>query len=331
MNEPLLKVTDLQKYFPVRSGFWGRRRQFVRAVDRVSFDIFPGETVGLVGESGCGKTTVGRSILRLIEPSGGSVVFQGQDLMQLSIEQMRKIRTKLQIVFQDPYSSLNPRMVVLDLIGEGLVEHKLVKDQVAKVDRVVELLEQVGLSSQQLYRYPHEFSGGQRQRIAIARAIALHPALLVCDEAVSALDVSVQAQIINLLIELRQNLKMAYLFISHDLAVVKHISQRIAVMYLGQIVEYAPSGELFDHPGHPYTEALLSAIPAPNPDLRKKRIILQGEISNTRNSGPACCFAPRCPKAMDRCKREEPPAVAVTPGHYVKCFLAATELSDQPN
>lgn len=331
MSEPLLKVTDLQKYFPVRSGFWGRHRQYVRAVDRVSFDILPGETVGLVGESGCGKTTVGRCILRLIEPGGGSVIFRGRDLMRLSAVQMREIRTRMQIVFQDPYSSLNPRMVVLDLIGEGLVEHRLVKNQDEKVNRVVELMEQVGLSSQQLYRYPHEFSGGQRQRIAIARAIALHPELLVCDEAVSALDVSVQAQIINLLIDLRQNLKMAYLFISHDLAVVRHISQRIAVMYLGQIVEFAPSGELFDHPGHPYTEALLSAIPIPNPDLRKKRIILQGEIGYTQNSGPACCFAPRCPRVMDLCRRAEPSTVAVSPGHYVKCFLATTYFPDQPN
>jgi ABC-type oligopeptide transport system ATPase subunit len=251
----LLAVTDLKKYFPVRSGLLGRTRQFVRAVDRVSFTIEPGETVGLVGESGCGKTTVGRSVLRLIEPTGGTVVFQGENIIGLSREKLRQIRTKMQIVFQDPYSSLNPRMVVADLIGEGLVEHRFVKNQAEKRDRVIEVLEQVGLSAQLLDRYPHEFSGGQRQRLAIARAIALHPSLLVCDEAVSALDVSIQAQIINLLIELRQKLQMTYLFISHDLAVVKHISHRIAVMYLGQIVESGPADELFVHPAHPYTEA----------------------------------------------------------------------------
>ncbi|HEY8464822.1 MAG TPA: oligopeptide/dipeptide ABC transporter ATP-binding protein [Bacillota bacterium] len=321
MNEPLIEVTDLTKYFPVRRGLWGRVTQFVRAVDRVSFKIYPRETLGLVGESGCGKTTVGRSILRLIEPNGGSVIFKGEELLRLPAQQLRKLRAKLQMVFQDPYSALNPRMVVLDLIGEGLEEHKLVKDQAAKRDRVAELLEQVGLSSQLLYRYPHEFSGGQRQRIAIARAIALRPELLVCDEAVSALDVSVQAQIINLLIELRQKLKMAYLFISHDLAVVQHISQRIAVMYLGQIVEYAPSGELFAAPRHPYTEALLSAVPVPDPDLRKERIVLRGEISNTGIPETACRFVFRCPKAMEICRKADPPLVLVNPEHGVKCFL----------
>jgi peptide/nickel transport system ATP-binding protein len=318
----LLVVTDLKKYFPVRSGFWGRVRQYVRAVDRVSFTIGPGETVGLVGESGCGKTTVGRSVLRLIEPTGGTVVFQGKNLIGLGREELRQIRTKMQIVFQDPYSALNPRMVVADLIGEGLTEHHLVKSQSEKRDQVVAVLEQVGLSAQLLDRYPHEFSGGQRQRLAIARAIALHPALLVCDEAVSALDVSVQAQIINLLIELRQKLQMTYLFISHDLAVVKHISHRIAVMYLGQIVEYSPADELFGHPVHPYTEALLSAIPVPDPDRPRQRIILQGEVRNTFDAGQACCFASRCPRVMEICKRQEPTVVALNPGHSVKCFLA---------
>jgi peptide/nickel transport system ATP-binding protein len=318
----LLVVTDLKKYFPVRSGFWGRVRQYVRAVDRVSFTIGPGETVGLVGESGCGKTTVGRSVLRLIEPTGGTVVFQGKNLIGLGREELRQIRTKMQIVFQDPYSALNPRMVVADLIGEGLTEHHLVKSQSEKRDQVVAVLEQVGLSAQLLDRYPHEFSGGQRQRLAIARAIALHPALLVCDEAVSALDVSVQAQIINLLIELRQKLQMTYLFISHDLAVVKHISHRIAVMYLGQIVEYSPADELFGHPVHPYTEALLSAIPVPDPDRPRQRIILQGEVRNTLGAGQACCFASRCPRVMEICKQQEPTVVALNPGHSVKCFLA---------
>jgi oligopeptide/dipeptide ABC transporter ATP-binding protein len=322
MSEPLLEVTNLKKYFPVRSGVLGRTVKYVRAVDRVSFDIHAGETVGLVGESGCGKTTVGRSILRLTQPTGGTVNFEGMDLAKLSRKELRRLRTRIQIVFQDPYSSLNPRMVVADLIGEGLIEHHLVKDQAQKKERVVELLDQVGLSSHLLYRYPHEFSGGQRQRLAIARAISLNPALIVCDEAVSALDVSIQAQIINLLIELRQKMKMAYLFISHDLAVVKHISRRIAVMYLGQIVEYSPAEELFANPAHPYTEALLSAIPIPDPDLRKKRLILQGEIGSAMGSDQACRFAPRCPKAMESCRSKEPPEVMVGPGHLVKCFLA---------
>jgi oligopeptide/dipeptide ABC transporter ATP-binding protein len=321
----LLTVTDLKKYFSIRSGLFGRVRQYVRAVDRVSLTIAPGETVGLVGESGCGKTTVGRSVLRLVEPSGGSVVFQGRELTGLGRGQLRQIRTGMQMVFQDPYSSLNPRMVVADLVGEGLLEHRLVKNQAQKRDRVVAVLEQVGLGAQLLDRYPHEFSGGQRQRLAIARAIALRPQLLVCDEAVSALDVSVQAQIINLLLELRQKLQMAYLFISHDLAVVQHISHRIAVMYLGQIVESGPAEELFARPAHPYTEALLSAIPVPNPDRPKHRIILQGEVRNTLESGQACCFAARCPRVMEICGRQEPAVVQLNPGHSVKCFLASPE------
>jgi oligopeptide/dipeptide ABC transporter ATP-binding protein len=326
MSEPLLQVNDLKKYFPVRSGVFGRVVKYVRAVDRVSFDIQAGETVGLVGESGCGKTTVGRSILRLIPPTGGTVNFQGTDLAGISRKELRQIRTRMQIIFQDPYSSLNPRMVVADLIGEGLIEHQIVKNQAQKKERVVELLDRVGLSSQLLYRYPHEFSGGQRQRLAIARAISLGPALVVCDEAVSALDVSIQAQIINLLIELRHKMKMAYLFISHDLAVVKHISSRIAVMYLGQIVEYSPSEALFNHPAHPYTEALLAAIPVPDPDLRQKRPILKGEIASVPVAERACRFAPRCPHATEICRNEEPPTVTVGPEHMVKCFLGKTHM-----
>jgi oligopeptide/dipeptide ABC transporter ATP-binding protein len=318
----LLIVTDLKKYFSVRSGLFGRVRQYVRAVDGVSLTVGPGETVGLVGESGCGKTTVGRSILRLTEPTGGEVVFQGMKVTGMKREELRQIRTKMQIVFQDPYSSLNPRMVAADLVGEGLMEHGLVGNQAEKRERVVELLERVGLSSQLLDRYPHEFSGGQRQRLAIARALALNPALLICDEAVAALDVSVQAQIINLLIELRQKMGMAYLFISHDLAVVKHLSRRIAVMYLGQIVEYSPAAELFTQPSHPYTEALLAAIPVPDPDAPQKRMILQGEVGRVSASGAACCFAPRCPKAQEICRRQEPPLAALNPEHSVKCFLA---------
>ena len=319
----LLEVTDLQKYFPIRLGLLGRTKQYVRAVDRVSLVIAPGETLGLVGESGCGKTTVGRSILRLTEPSGGRILFKDIDLTSLKQREIRPLRTGMQLVFQDPYSSLNPRRVVLDLVGEGLSEHHLVKNLSAKKDRVVELLEMVGLSAGILDRFPHEFSGGQRQRIAIARAIALNPELLICDEAVSALDVSIQAQIINLLIDLRQQLKMAYLFIAHDLAVVKHISQRIAVMYLGQIIETAPSAELFAQPLHPYTRALLSAIPVPDPANRKQRIVIKGELDNTYSAVSSCAFAPRCPCAIEICSQQEPSNYQLNPQHQAKCFRAA--------
>lgn len=321
----LLKVNSLQKYFPIRSGLLSRVQNRIKAVDRISFSIKTGETLGLVGESGCGKTTVGRSILRLIEPSGGSVMFQGTELTKLSRKELRKIRPKLQIIFQDPYSSLNPRWVVLDLVGEGLVEHGLVKNLSQKKDRVVEVLERVGLPAEILYRYPHEFSGGQRQRLAIARSIILNPSLLICDEVVSALDVSIQAQIINLLIELRNHSGMAYLFIAHDLAVVKHISHRIAVMYLGQIVELARSDELFQNPAHPYTEALLAAIPVPDPEYPRSRVVLTGEAGATGYSSQGCCFAARCPWVSELCRSQEPPLVEISPGHYVKCFLKTEE------
>ncbi|NLZ44281.1 MAG: ABC transporter ATP-binding protein [Clostridia bacterium] len=318
----LLEVQDLKKYFPVRSGLLGFGRKWVKAVDRVSFTIAPGETLGLVGESGCGKTTVGRTVLRLIEPTGGKVFYRGTDLTTLNGKKLRLFRPKMQIVFQDPYSSLNPRMIVLDLVGEGLRGVSLQK----KKDLVVEVLERVGLSPEILYHYPHEFSGGQRQRIAIARAILLQPELLVCDEAVSSLDVSIQAQIINLLIELRQQMKMAYLFISHDLAVVKHISHRVAVMYLGQIMEVAPTGRLFANPLHPYTKALLAAVPVPDPEFKRERLVLSGEVQTGEDIvrtriDEGCCFAPRCPYAEDRCRQEEPPLVTAGDGHQVKCFL----------
>ncbi|NLY74087.1 MAG: ABC transporter ATP-binding protein [Firmicutes bacterium] len=318
----LLEVNNLRKYFPIRSGLLGRVQKQVKAVDRISFSIRPGETLGLVGESGCGKTTAGRCILRLIEPSGGSVLFQGVDLTKLPGRELRRIRPKFQIIFQDPYSSLNPRWVVLDLVGEGLVEHGLVKTLSQKKDRVVEVLERVGLSSEILYRYPHEFSGGQRQRLAIARSIVLNPSLLICDEVVSALDVSIQAQIINLLIELREQMGIAYLFIAHDLAVVKHVSDRIAVMYLGQIVELAGSDQLFQNPAHPYTEALLAAIPIPDPDRTRTQIILKGEINDGADHSRGCNFAPRCPEVTDHCRYQEPPLIEIGPDHFVKCFLA---------
>ncbi len=324
----LLEVTNLQKDFPIRSGLLGRVQNRVKAVDRVSFSIKSGETLGLVGESGCGKTTVGRSILRLIEPTGGSVIFQGIELTRLTRGELRKLRPKFQIIFQDPYSSLNPRWVVLDIVGEGLVEHGLIKSKSQKKDYVVEVLERVGLTSEILYRYPHEFSGGQRQRLAIARSIIMNPALLVCDEVVSALDVSIQAQIINLLIELRSQLGMAYLFIAHDLAVVKHISDRIAVMYLGQIVELAQSQQLFQNPAHPYTRALLAAIPVPDPDHPRKRMILKGEVGTSVDNVLGCCFAQRCPSAKDICYYQEPPMVEIGEEHYTKCILN-TEESNQ--
>lgn len=317
---PLLEVNNLQKHFPIRQGFLRRTTQSVKAVDRVNLFVYPGETLGLVGESGCGKTTLGRCILRLIEPTDGEVIFEGQPVTGISQRDLQKLRTRMQIIFQDPYSSLNPRMVVLDLIGEGLIEHGIVKKQSEKEERVIALLEQVGLSSQILYRYPHEFSGGQRQRIAIARAISLNPSLVICDEAVSALDVSIQAQIINLLMELQKQLKMAYLFISHDLAVIKHVSNRIAVMYLGQIVEMCSTAELFQKPAHPYTKALLSAIPIPDPDAPKNRIILPGEVGAAVQQR-GCCFASRCPLAMDICRQEEPPLQYLHENHFSKCFL----------
>jgi oligopeptide/dipeptide ABC transporter ATP-binding protein len=316
----LLQVSNLKKYYPVRTGLLGRVSKWVRAVDRVSFEIGPGETLGLVGESGCGKTTVGRSVLQLIKPTGGSVIFEGTELVGMPGRELLKRRTRMQIIFQDPYSSLNPRRVVLDLVGEGLEEHGLVNGLEQKKEKVVALLDRVGLSSQILYRYPHEFSGGQRQRIAIARAISLNPALLVCDEPVSALDVSIQAQIINLLIGLRNELQMAYLFIAHDLAVVKHISHRIAVMYLGQIVELSPAAELFERPLHPYTSALLSAIPVPNPEYQRKRIVLTGEVDNTADFSTGCCFAARCPMVMNICRCQEPSTVFYSSEHFVKCF-----------
>ncbi|MDR5682979.1 MAG: dipeptide ABC transporter ATP-binding protein [Armatimonadota bacterium] len=319
MGDTILEVRNLVKHFPITKGFiFQRQVGAVRAVDDISFSIREGETLGLVGESGCGKTTAGRVILRLMEPTSGEVIFQGQNVFRLNREELRRMRRDMQIIFQDPYSSLNPRMTVGDIIGEPLEIHRLARGR-EKVRRVQELLEIVGLSPYHVNRYPHEFSGGQRQRIGIARALAVNPKLIICDEPVSALDVSIQAQVINLLEELQKEFKLTYLFIAHDLSVVKHISDRIAVMYLGKIVELAPADELFENPQHPYTEALLSAVPIPDPEIRRERIILPGDVPSPVNPPSGCRFHTRCMYAVESCRTEEPPFEEVLPGHWVAC------------
>ncbi|MEQ8187193.1 MAG: dipeptide ABC transporter ATP-binding protein [Candidatus Eremiobacterota bacterium] len=319
-NNIILDVKNLKKYFPVTAGIFSRVVANVKAVDNVSFYLNEGETLGVVGESGCGKTTVGRSVLRLIEPTEGEINFKGKDVMKLKGEELRKFRRNMQIIFQDPYSSLNPRKTIMDIVGESLTVHGIAKGK-EKEDKVAELLEQVGLSPKYINRYPHEFSGGQRQRIGIARAIALNPSFIVCDEPVSALDVSVQAQVINLLIELRERLNLSYLFIAHGLSVVKHISNRIMVMYLGKMVECATSADLFKNPLHPYTIALLSANPVPDPKQKSKRIILQGDVPSPLNPPPGCPFHPRCPQVLPKCSSEAPPLRDVGNDHVYVCHL----------
>jgi oligopeptide/dipeptide ABC transporter ATP-binding protein len=316
----LLEVQNLKKYFPVNKGVLSRTIGFVRAVDRVSFSIEQGETLGLVGESGCGKTTVGRSILRLIEPTSGQVRFNGQDLLKLDREKLRRVRASLQIIFQDPFSSLNPRMNVGQIIAEPIKNHLEISTAEIK-ERVAHLMEKVGLHPEQMSRYPHEFSGGQRQRIGIARALALNPLLIICDEPVSALDVSIQAQVINLLAQLQEQMNLSYLFIAHDLSVVEHISNRVAVMYLGNIVELARDQELYRNPLHPYTQALLSAVPIPDPEVQRKRIILQGDVPSPLNPPAGCAFHPRCHKREDQCSLKEPEFQDLGGGHWVACHL----------
>lgn len=302
---PLLKVRGLTKRYPVRTGSLSSTRRWLQAITDVDFDINSGETLGLVGESGCGKTTVGRSVLRLIEPSSGEIFFDGADLRSLRGEALRTVRKNMQIVFQDPYGSLNPRMNVHSIIGEPLRIHEKINGDELDL-RVIELLERVGLPEISRFRFPHEFSGGQRQRIGIARAIALNPKLIVCDEAVSALDVSIQAQILNLLRELQEDLGLAYLFISHDLNVVRHGADRVAVMYLGRIVETADTNNIFENPRHPYTKALVAANPVPIPGSRRKRFVLKGEVPSPLTPPKGCAFHPRCSQAMDSCQRDEP-------------------------
>ena len=304
MNQPLLRARRLVKHFPVRSGLFGRTRGAVQAVDDISFDLYPGETLALVGESGCGKSTAGKLLLRLIEPTAGKVWFDGRDLFSLPEPEVRSLRGEMQVIFQDPYGSLNPRMTVGDMLAEPLHLHGLHAGR--ERERVIELLGLVGLAPEHAARYPHEFSGGQRQRIGIARALAVEPRLIVCDEPVSALDVSVQAQVINLLQDLQRQLGLAYVFIAHDLAVVKHIATRVAVMYLGKIVELADKEALFANPRHPYTRALLSAIPVPDPALVKKKMILEGDVPSPLKPPSGCRFRTRCPWARERCAREEP-------------------------
>jgi len=319
MSEPLLRVEDLRVHFPVRSGVLARVTAAVKAVDGVSFEIAPGETLGLVGESGCGKTTVGRSLLRLLEPTAGRVFFDGREVTGMQGGELRKLRRDMQMVFQDPYSSLNPRMTVGEIVGEAMRVHGLARGRELE-ERVASVLDRVGLSPDFRHRYPHEFSGGQRQRIGVARALALEPRLIVCDEAVAALDVSIQAQILNLLQDLQDELSLTYLFISHDLNVVRHLADRIAVMYLGRIVETAESDALFADPRHPYTQALISANPVPDPDAVVETVTLEGEVPSPLDPPSGCAFHPRCPRVMDVCSAVAPPSI-VEGARVVDCHL----------
>ena len=324
-NYELVVVKDLVKYFPVRAGVLQRVKAHVQAVDKVSFTVREGETLGLVGESGCGKTTVGRSILRLIEPTSGSVFINGEDVMQMRAQSLKAARRNMQIIFQDPYASLNPRLPIGESVMEGLHIHNVGHPK-ERWEIALTMLKKVGLEDYHARRYPHEFSGGQRQRIGIARALALQPKFIVCDEPVSALDVSIQSQVLNILKDLQNEFGLTYLFIAHNMSVVEHISDRVAVMYLGKMVELADREELFRKPLHPYTQALLSAIPIPDPTLKRERIILKGDVPSPLNPPKGCRFHPRCPWAIDICSQQEPEFKELLPGHFVACWVAEQNL-----
>lgn len=319
-GEKLVEVNNLVKYFPVRAGLLQRVVNNVKAVDDVSFFVRKGETLGLVGESGCGKTTVGRTMLRLIEPTSGDVKFDGKDVFSLEAKEMKIVRRDMQIIFQDPYASLDPRVPIGESIMEGLHIHKIGTPR-ERVDVMMETMKKVGLEDYHVRRYPHEFSGGQRQRIGIARALALHPRFIICDEPVSALDVSIQSQVLNILKDLQQEFGLTYLFIAHNLSVVEHVSDRVAVMYLGKMVEMTTREELFRNPLHPYTQALMSAIPVPNPRLKRQRTILKGDVPSPLNPPKGCRFHPRCPVAIEKCSQEEPVFREAAPEHWVACWL----------
>jgi oligopeptide/dipeptide ABC transporter ATP-binding protein len=320
LNNQLITVKNLTKYFPIKKGVFRRTVGWVKAVDNVSFNVYDGEILGLVGESGCGKSTTALAMLRLVEPTSGEVMFKGKNIAKISKKQMRRYRKDLQIIFQDPYSSLDPRMRIKNIVAEGIVTHKLY-DSKTRVEKVRELLEKVGIPANCMDRFPHEFSGGQRQRIGIARALALNPQIIVCDEPVSALDVSIRSQIINLFKELQQEFKLTYIFIAHDLSVIKYISDRVAVMYLGKIVEIAPKKVFFDNTLHPYAQALVSAVPVPNPDFKRKRILLEGDVPSPADPPSGCRFHPRCPKVMEICSQVEPELKEVEKEHFVACHL----------
>ncbi|EST10268.1 ABC transporter ATP-binding protein [Sporolactobacillus laevolacticus] len=320
MSEPLLKVENLKKYYPIKSGGFGKVSETVRAVDGVSFSIREGETLGIVGESGCGKSTTGRMIMRLIEPTEGKIMFQGKNIMNLSKRDMRKARKDIQMIFQDPFASLNPRHTVGRIIEEPMIVHKM-GNRKQRQKRVEELLELVGLSAYHARRYPHQFSGGQRQRIGIARALAVQPKVIIADEPVSALDVSVQSQVLNLLKDLQKKFNLTFIFIAHDLSVVRHISDSVGVMYLGKIVELSESENLYNHPNHPYTKALLSAVPVPDPEIKTKRIILEGDVPSPAHPPSGCAFHDRCPVAMDICSKERPHLKTLEDGRMVSCHL----------
>jgi peptide/nickel transport system ATP-binding protein len=317
----LLKVDQLKQYFPVKTDSIFKPKAYVKAVDDVSFELFEGETLSIVGESGCGKSTTGRAILRLDEPTDGKVYYSGQNILELNKKEMRKLRGDLQVIFQDPFASLNPRQTVKQILNEAMSIQKVV-EKPKRMDRMLELLGYVGLPPEALDRYPHEFSGGQRQRIGIARALAVNPKLIICDEAVSALDVSIQAQILNLLKKLQKQFQLTFLFISHDLSVVRHISDRVMVMYLGKVVEIAEKKDLFDTPLHPYTKALLSSIPVPNPTLQRERVMLTGDVPSPIDPPSGCRFHTRCPFVVDRCKKEEPKIRELSSKHFVSCHIA---------